>query len=579
MDNANRLSFKAEAGSGDSDGEQSWGDGENINAKWVLLKEKAATLKPAGEEDDTGLAWKAEFERRPEEREKYRKIGQKLLRVIGRLPDRLTTEEKAAKLERFSRLAENLGIGEDYAEATDVAERGVGYAQVGRETFGDDYDKMFGAYAGSEAGVAEVLTDEEKERVERLRERVIDLTEMEPGALAEKFPSGNYLFHGSTVPRIEKIFATGGLKNGVAMVEDDPEVSALNMNSGFEGVSWSMDQIDALPGTRGHLAGFLAAPEDVLTDDEKLVIPSRPAPFEVLQVGAKVNAEELYRTKVQLETWGNGGVSFAEKNTVESNLMFMLMDVKGARTLGASTVLEYKGDTSAEAMRKHFSFDEQGKVVWDENLFQKMEVPPALPWMQSLIDSGRLERSGYPELDTVDKIVEKARGDQDFILKMVATVRNDVKPLDEKYDKMLDESATAVRIAPEKMYFVTAHKDLEAWLTVMARTGVEPKGILLYDDAQVVMENFASRYGGNQEELSAEIGRAVGVDGDFWSREMGMKPLEMTRSGSVGQVILESEVRHDREIRMVDGRLEVVSGIAGAGATPSEAVHPAPSEA
>lgn len=506
----------------------------NDNAEWAILKEMA----DAGRNQ---LSWSVEFERPEGEREKYRALGEKLLRVIGRMPDRMPGDEKAAKLDRLHRLAEGIGIGEDF---DDAIRHGMtdSFGRVGRETFG--------------SGDLE-LTKEEEARVEALREKVVDLVEVEPGALSEAFPSGNYLFHGSSVERIERIFATGGLKNGVALVEDDPEVSALKMNSGFEGVSWSMDEIDALPGTRGHIAGFLAAPEDVLGGEEKLVIPSRPAPYEVLQVSEAVRPEQFYRLKNQCETWGDGSASMGEKNNVDSNLMWMLMYQEGHKFFGSSTAYKYDGDKSAEAMRQYFKFDENGRVVWDDDVYQKSEVPPALPWFQSLIDSGRLARNGYDDLDSVDKVLERAKAEPDFIKALLATVRVDAKSLHDEYAKMLDD-AGAIRVRPEEMYFVTSHGDLESWLKVMARTGVEPKGILLYDDGQVVMENFANKYEGNHKELSAEIGRAIGVDEDFWQKAMRMNPGEMSRSGSVGQVLLESEVGHDSSLRMIDGKLEVV---------------------
>lgn len=505
--------------------------GRNVNAEWAILKEKAEAEAP--------LSWEVDWSREEGEREKYRAIGAKLLRVIGRMPDRMPVEEKAAKLDRLQRLAEGVGIGEDFKDALATGVRS--FEKVGRETFGDRVE----------------LSEDEEARVEGLREKVIDLTEMEPGSLAEAFPSGNYLFHGSTIQKIEKIFATGGLKNGVALAEDDPEISGLSMNSGFEGISWSMDGIDALPGTRGHIAGFLAAPEDILNDEEKLVIPSRPAPYEVLQISEAVRSEELYALKNQCETWGDGGVSMGEKNSVDSNIMWMVMYKEGDKFFGSSRVYNYDGDKSAEKLREYFTIDDAGEVIWDEDLYQKFEVPPALPWFQSLIDSGRLAQNGFEKLDTVDKILEYAKADPKFVKTLLATERADSKPLQDEYAAMLDD-AGAIRVRPEEMYFVTSHGDLEAWLKVMARTGVEPKGILLYDDRLVMLENFASKYEGNHEELGAEIGRAIGVDGDFWTREMGMDPRKAPRSGSVGQVLLESEVRHDRSIKLVDGNLEVV---------------------
>ncbi len=521
MDNANILSNDAD-------------EPRNINAEWAILKEKAR----AGVQ----LSWEAEFNREANEREKYRALGEKLLRVIDRMPDRLPREEKVERLDRLRRLAIGVGIGKDFDDAIQRGMKQYSSEKVGRETFADNTE----------------LTTDELEKVEQLRERVVDLTEIAPGALAESFPSGNYLFHGSSIDKIEKIFATGGLKNGVALQEDDPKISALNMNSGFEGISWSMDEIEALPGTRGHIAGFLTAPEDILNDSEKLVVPSRPAPYEVLQVSETVKPEEFYRLKNQCETWGDSSVSIGEKNNVDSNIMWMLMYQEGHRFFGGSTVYRYDGDKSAEAMRKYFEFGENGKVVWREDVYQKMEVPPALPWFQSLIDNGRLERNGFGDLDSVDKILERAKADPDFVRALLATARADAKPLHDEYAKMLDD-AGAIRVRPEEMYFVTSHGDLEDWLKVMARTGVKPKGILLYDDSRIVMENFASRYEGNHEELSAEIGRAIGVDGDFWRREMGMEPKTMPRSGSAGQVLLESEVRRDRSVRIVDGQLEVMT--------------------
>lgn len=488
------------------------------------------------------LSWEADFNREVEDREKYRTLGAKLLRVIDRMPDRMPSAEKVAKVERLHRLAEGIGLGEDFEDAI---QSGLynSFDRVGRETFGDEQVE---------------LTEAEDARVEELREKVVDLTELETGALAVGFPSGNYLFHGSSVGKLEKIFATDGLKNGVALKEDDPEVSALNLNSGFEGISWSMDEIDALPGTRGHIAGFLAAPEDILEDSEKLVIPSRPAPYEVLQVNKAIEPEKFYRLKNQCETWGDGSASMGERNNVDSNIMWMLMYKEGDNFFGSSTVYNYDGDKSAEAMRKYFEFNSDGKVVWGDDVYQKMEVPPALPWFQVLIDSGRLARNGYEGLDTVDKVLERTKAEPDFVRALLATVRADAKPLHDAYAEMLDD-ASAVRVRPEEMYFVTSHADLEDWLRVMARTGVNPKGILLYDDEQVVLENFANKYEGNHGELSEEIGRAIGVRKDFWREEMEMDPEAMSRSGSVGQVLLESEVKRGRSIELIDGKLEVVA--------------------
>lgn len=507
-------------------------ESRNINAEWAMLKE---------------VAWGGEFSSRAEwsmeeaERKRCQRRGKLLLSIINRMPDKMEDDAKIEKLDKIYRVAERVGVSGSLDEALEYKRKNPSYERVGKETFGDNME----------------LSEEEWRRVESLREKVVDLTEVAPGALAEEFPSGKYLYHGSTVPKIEKIFKTGRLKNGVALAEDDPEISAMSLNSGFEGISWSMNGIDALPGTRGHVAGFLSAPENLL-GDTRLVVPSRPAPYEVLQVGEKINPKELYAMKNQLETWGDGSVSLGEKNNVDSNLMWMLMYKEGDTFSGNSTVYNYKGDTSDTELQKYYTLDDQGNLAWDEDLYQKSEVPPALPWIQSLIDRDVFARNGFEGLDNVQKVLDYAKTDENFVRSLIATERAVSKPLDEQYGKMLDD-ASAVRVGIDKMFFVTSHGDLEDWLKVMARTGVEPKGVLLYDDDQVVMENFASQFEGNHKELSREIGRAVDVDNDFWKNEMDLDPETTPRSGYRGQVLLESAVKRDKVIQLGDdGQLEVV---------------------
>lgn len=520
MSNPNKLSLK--------------NDRRNDNAEWAILKETAAY-------GGNMSSYAVERERAPEEREKYRLRGEKLLRVINRMPDRLLAEEKAAKLDRIHRLAQNIGVLKDL-----------------EYTLENGLDQSYGRKPGDEVLADNPeLTDEELERVEELRERVVDLSDVEPGILASEFPSGNYLFHGSKMGNLEKIFQTGALKNGVALSEDDADITGFDVNSGFEGVSWSMDKIDALPGTRGHLAGFLAAPESVLSPQEKLIIPSRPAPYEVLQIGEGIDPKEFYDLKIQAETWGDGGVTLGEYNTVDSNLMSMLLWAKGDSFFGEPKAYRYSGSLAADDLRKNYTISEDGEVIWNEDIFQEDKIPPALPWLQSTIDRGMELAEGYSEkIESVEKFLNYAQHDENLIMELIRAERGEAAAVNEAYDEQAKKAA-AVRINVDEMYFVTAHKDLEDWLKVMARTGAKPKGILLYDDNQVVMENFANTYDGNQEELSQEIGRAVDVDEEFWKKQMGFEPSELPRSGYAGQVLLESAVERDKVIVVEDGKLKV----------------------
>ena len=226
---------------------------------------------------------------------------------------------------------------------------------------------------------------------------------------------------------------------------------------------------------------------------------------------------------------------------------------------GYSRVYDYDGDLSAAELRKYYKINENGSVIWDDDLYQKSEVPPALPWLQSLIDRKIFAKNDLEELDSVQKAVDYAKSNEDFIRSLIATEREVKKPIFERYEKM-QEGAKAIRLPMDQMYFVASHHDLEDWLRVMARTGVQPKGILLYDDNQVILENFASQYKGNHKELSHEIGQAVAVDQDFWKDQMDLDPENTPRSGDKEQVLLESAVKRDKIVQLdKDHRLEVVS--------------------
>lgn len=509
-------------------------ESRNANAEWAFLKEMAR----GGEWSLSGMeALDAD------ERKKCRRRGKMLLDIVRQMPDKLDDENKNAKLDKIYQSAERAGLKDVFDKTLESKRNDLASVRVGEVTFNDNAE----------------LSEEELQKVEALREKVIDLTELEPGSLAEEFSSGTYLYHGSTVPSIEKIFQTGELKNGVALLEDDPEISAFDINSGFEGVSWSLNGIDALPGTRGHMAGFLAAPENLLGDDTCMVVPSRPAPYEVLQITKGVDPKEFYALKNQLETWGDGGLSLGERNNVDDNLMHMLMYKEGDMINGYSRVYDYDGDLSASELQKYYKINENGDVTWDDDLYQKSEVPPALPWLQSLIDRGIFAKNDLGKLDNVQKVIDYAKSNEDFIRSLIATEREAKKPIFERYEEM-QEGAKAIRLPMGQMYFVTSHHDLEDWLKVMARTGAEPKGILLYNDDQVVLENFASQYEGNHKELSYEIGRAIDVDKDFWKDQMDLDPENTPRSGDKGQVLLESAVKREKVIQLNGAHgLEVIS--------------------
>lgn len=117
--------------------------------------------------------------------------------------------------------------------------------------------------------------------------QAISLEDGEFGEIQNEFPSGAYLYHGSFTDNIIRIIRSGYIKNSKSL-----NSSKKGLNGGYEGISWSLNRIESIPGTRGHMAGFLAAPEDVLGDN-KLIIPFRSARYEVQQVSRDFNAQQV----------------------------------------------------------------------------------------------------------------------------------------------------------------------------------------------------------------------------------------------------------------------------------------------
>ena len=427
-----------------------------------------------------------------------------------------------------------------------------------------------------------------------------DMTKVPDGYLANQFTSGVYLFHGTKVDNARAIMGSGAIMNADALYEQKIEdtrsrlktegkseeeiqqalkIVNVSRNSGQEGISWSSNGIDALPGEAGHIVGFVAAPELVLGND-KLVVPSRPAPYELLQVSSDVDTKKFFETKKQYEVWGYKDVALLESASVDSGLMFLRksnLEAKKAEgeqnsLLTKSFMDEFakKGGLPAEELRKHFRIMEDGRVRVDEQLhqqkFDENYLPPGVVWVQAMLDKGlfdinKFDNTGLQGLNLdgmgVNEIIEKTYDIELLTLYMLNEAWKESKRYLKEYEEELDK-IQPVKVPVESMYLVTNRKDLEMWMDEMERTGHYPKGVLLYDEEKVVTPNFASEKKGDHTELADEIGRVVGVDGDFWQREMGMDVKNLPRAGSHDQVLREDVVDYSVEVELVDGKLAVV---------------------
>ncbi len=472
---------------------------------------------------------------------------------------------------------QNKGYGYTEEEATAGALKDLkrnGYLNAIRDKR-KEQERLFKDPISEYIGSHEVEAEAEKAELDKLLERTVDITtitEFEAARLSHDFPSGNFVYHGTGTEQLVKILDSGSLANAKALYEREDvaakaegrEAGMIRRNSGFEGVSWSMNGIDALPGDRYHMAGFVAAPEAVLSDTQQLAVPSRPAPNEVLQISAEVDASKFYDAKTQFELYRNPGM-LGETNSVFDNLFSVSMWEKEENRQFRDEPMLYQAKRGVLArpeyqtqLRELYSVDEGGKIRLNPDLLQQIdnEIPAAAVWLQAAIDTGRLQGTQFADKE-LPAIIDQLNGEN--IKELIGSSRQDW----EQYESILDDAekvAGNVEVPVEQMYFVAPRKDAEAWLKVMARSPHKPAGILLYDDKKVRLENFASLHRGDHTELTAELQAAIKPDNEAYidyAEVLGTEFSDDMRTGHKHQVIAEKHLSNRGAIKKVNDKLVI----------------------
>lgn len=399
-----------------------------------------------------------------------------------------------------------------------------------------------------------IETETENRVIGSLWERTVDITDLSQAELdrvAADFPSGNFLYHGSGTEQLIQILDTGVLANTKALQEREPGI--VRHNSGYEGISWSMNGIDALPGDRYHLAGFVAAPEAVLRAGYQLAIPSRPSPNEVILIDDTINAKEYYSAKTQLELY-----EAYDRNSVLGGLLELdigTIDDKPAKLRELSS--RFTDKTFVKSLRDGYSVGENGRIVLNPDLLsatdEVSEIPVAAVWLQGLVDTGRLSGTDFDGLSTAEVI---SRISAKNIKQFYAQLHIDA----DVYRNSTDVEEHAVFVPVERMYLIAPKKDAAVWMKVLARSPHKPAGILLYDDKKVRLENFGSHHRGDHVELTAELQAAIRPDNKNYidyNRVLGTAFRDDMRTGHTLQVIAEKYLNNRAAVKKIAGKLVV----------------------
>jgi hypothetical protein len=483
-------------------------------------------------------------------------------------------EEKKSEIERYK----SSGYSEE--EAIDLIDKrygGAGYlAEVRRNRRNSEAEvsRQFGEYTDNHP----MDTETEKEIIEDLRKRCIDVEDTEDGYLSDEFPGGNFLYHGTKVAHAISILDSGTLASGKTLIDrekdkaksEERDVSHIQNNSGYEGISWSFNEIAALPGDRYHLVGFVASPESVLDGDMQLAIPSRPAPNELILINGGINANSYYEAKTQYELMA--GFNMGEMNSVLSNLISLSafrevensgkkLDMVSDPLLKTFSETDMPDDEMADMLRTKYIKGDDGLIKFSTDLLQQVnnEVPVAAVWIQSLIDSGQISRvKGFEQIKTVREAIAKINDGniKNFYKLLKENNSPNVRKTETEEDK-----AGSVEVPVDQMYLVVGKRDLEKWLKIIARSGKTPKGIIVVDHKKVRLEYFASSHRGDQDVLTEELRRVIPKnDGliDYDEQVLGEKITDEKMAGYKKHVIGEKYLGNRKSIRKSeDGNLIV----------------------
>lgn len=409
--------------------------------------------------------------------------------------------------------------------------------------------------------------------VEQINVPVIDLsrlTSRDKIRLRKDFSTGNFLYHGTETEQLIKILSSGYLANAGSLYEAEEqqakttgrETEFIRRNSGFEGISWSLNNIDALPGDRYHLAGLLTAPEIALGKDEQLAIPSRPAISEVIQISASVNPGEFYEAKTQLELYCDVG-TFGEANSVFNNLFAVsykrknphnsLIDKPMLYTQGRKLVRRKNYENK---LRELYTISD-GLIYLSHNLLGQVddEIPIAAVWLQAAIDTNRLSNTVFAGKDLAAILELMNSKNTEILLK---ESKKDWLPFQNVMDTE-EVKSKHVKVPVESMYLVAAKKDARYWLKVLPRVPHQPKGLILYDDKKVRLENFATLHRGDHAELTSELRGAIQITKGFiqYSEVLGTEFLESMRAGHHHQIIAERYLGNRGIIKWNSSKLTV----------------------
>jgi hypothetical protein len=333
--------------------------------------------------------------------------------------------------------------------------------------------------------------------------------------LAEIFPSGNFLFHGTTVNGAIQILESGQIKSSSQLMKERPLTDEQISSGGVIGVSFSLNQIVAVPGDYRHMVGFVAPPEAL---SGNYFIPFAAAPYEVQLTGPKFDKERWRKIDTRAACWRYVMMELAmygaHATTQELHDKLDELPFEIARRkcrdgeITSDDILALTEDEYEESSDKFM-------LNFDESCTTDTETSILAAIIQKMIEEGdaksviNREVTSFAELQPIEilllgRAALPSSMDQEAI---ADSVFGDVIEVSFKdYEKAITTYSDGVKVDTSELVFVCPDRDLAQWQAIIAKQPHKPKGIIVYDARQVRTPNFVmQRDDGDQDALSQSL--------------------------------------------------------------------------
>ncbi len=209
--------------------------------------------------------------------------------------------------------------------------------------------------------------------------------------LKEGFPSGNFLLHTAGVKESLMIIKSGLILSSLELTKNTGESWG---RGGGSGISFNMNDVRVLNGNAKHFIGFLADPENILGENNKLVVPAAAAQYEARLVPRSYNGkkeEKLKLAEPRPQDWGAYPEGEMPRVDIEKTFIFcneldanILKNVLAANSKNPKGIITYPNKEIRARSWKRPVGDHKVAAHFIKKAFSEAGIKPSIDWAKDL---------------------------------------------------------------------------------------------------------------------------------------------------------------------------------------------------